>query len=395
MGKFCAVRDDRMVAVLLTSLAERYRSMHLWKRPVSSPGGDGLVSLDEETGVVEWRPVGMSLVGYEKVGWWRFVGLVELCWKKKLLDEARNLDLGRIRASMDDAWYERPWTSLVYVRCDRDVMGQVHRLNSYYNLGMLLSFAPATVMLNFLRLDVTTGIVSLVNSVPAGGREVEPSVFLCWAEDCWRRLKFPGGDGPLPPLITIDWKKLSTPSWTLDTRPRGDQEMNDFNRNLQQFWAKRFDDILKHREQIVEAFVAKYGCGPDEVELVEQRGEKEWTFYVKKKEKTVRVYNNMHVIGKIAEKAGFTLIADRSGPSVKVDIKGCCSLGVPKLYHDHKLDICLPEEFNDQGRHGRCGEYVYYVPREVFKELLEGGGEQDESVIMSRVLTSDIYRMKP
>ena len=61
--------------------------------------------------------------------------------------------------------------------------------------------------------------------------------------------------------------------------------MTRLQKELQAIAEKKRWHVYGQREEIIEAFIAKYGFGPDEVEQVEERckdGSTKW--YVRKKE---------------------------------------------------------------------------------------------------------------
>ena len=55
--------------------------------------------------------------------------------------------------------------------------------------------------------------------------------------------------------------------------PEGISARNTFSKfnDLQEYTRKTMDWISVHKEEIITAFIAKYGCEPNEIELVEER----------------------------------------------------------------------------------------------------------------------------
>jgi hypothetical protein len=62
----------------------------------------------------------------------------------------------------------------------------------------------------------------------------------------------------------------------------------DFTKDLQEKVAKKLAYIIEQREEIITAFIAKYGCQPDEIEQVEERYDGLTKWYVRKKDETNR-----------------------------------------------------------------------------------------------------------
>jgi len=56
--------------------------------------------------------------------------------------------------------------------------------------------------------------------------------------------------------------------------------------SLMQEFKKQYKQVLEQREEILKAFVAKYGCEPDEMVQVHQWKEGASRWYVEKKDKT-------------------------------------------------------------------------------------------------------------
>ena len=59
-------------------------------------------------------------------------------------------------------------------------------------------------------------------------------------------------------------------------------EMNE----LRELVRKKIDEIYANREEILTAFIAKYGCHPDEIEQVCQIEGMETRWYIRFREKT-------------------------------------------------------------------------------------------------------------
>ena len=54
---------------------------------------------------------------------------------------------------------------------------------------------------------------------------------------------------------------------------------------------EQFLKVMSMREEILTAFIAKYGCEPDQVEIVEQRFKHETTWSVRKKPSLIESVN--------------------------------------------------------------------------------------------------------
>lgn len=68
------------------------------------------------------------------------------------------------------------------------------------------------------------------------------------------------------------------------------KEQQDRRSELSAIAAKAVREVFAYREEILKAFVAKYGCGPDEVEQVEQRNaDGTWEWCVRRKSSVVPV----------------------------------------------------------------------------------------------------------
>ena len=59
--------------------------------------------------------------------------------------------------------------------------------------------------------------------------------------------------------------------------------VSDKPNDLHSLMRRNYVRILEHKEEILEAFIAKYGCEPDEMEIVETRGIDEVSWRVRKK----------------------------------------------------------------------------------------------------------------
>jgi hypothetical protein len=58
--------------------------------------------------------------------------------------------------------------------------------------------------------------------------------------------------------------------------------MKELSEQLSERVSQAFERVTAQREEILEAFIAKYGCGPDELIQVEQRTENGWRWWVER-----------------------------------------------------------------------------------------------------------------
>jgi len=58
--------------------------------------------------------------------------------------------------------------------------------------------------------------------------------------------------------------------------------MKELSEQLSERVSQAFERVTAQREEILEAFIAKYGCGPDGLIQVEQRTENGWRWWVER-----------------------------------------------------------------------------------------------------------------
>lgn len=68
----------------------------------------------------------------------------------------------------------------------------------------------------------------------------------------------------------------------MNTKPTGNVTIADLQSITQNAWQQ----VIAQREEILQAFIAKYGMQPDEIEQVEQRTETGWRWWVQPRRST-------------------------------------------------------------------------------------------------------------
>lgn len=116
-------------------------------------------------------------------------------------------------------------------------------------------------------------------------------------------------------------------------------------------WILKYKEIMDQREEILFAFVAKYGCGPDELIQIEQRmndGSTKWYLTTDDHTKSSIAYNKGFTDGYLKAQPQWQPIETAPKNGIPILAKGKYSSVCAFWNKDHEMWLCheYPDSYN-------------------------------------------------